>query len=152
MKIEDEWLLWNDGCVAKMAVAILDDMDYNLCPVLADALEDAGCDNIETLKVLRSPCVGNIHASKHFDILLGIRIAAEQLAPYHAWYSEKMIRVSGYANYKQDGKIICVTEIRKIDVPWNGWDDNVYLGTVRMKDMLSRVEAPFPFNMEPQFS
>jgi hypothetical protein len=39
------WLIWNDGTVVKIAQAIYDERAFNRMPILADALEDAGCDN-----------------------------------------------------------------------------------------------------------
>ena len=37
------WLAWNDGTVCHLAAAIYDDRDWEQMPILADALEDAGC-------------------------------------------------------------------------------------------------------------
>jgi hypothetical protein len=41
--LEPAWLAWNDGTVAKMAAAIYDGRRFADLPLLADALEDAGC-------------------------------------------------------------------------------------------------------------
>jgi hypothetical protein len=48
------WLQWNANTVRKMAQAIHDDRDFELLPILADALEEAGCDNREVLDHCRS--------------------------------------------------------------------------------------------------
>ncbi len=48
------WLAWNDGAIPKMAQAIYDDRAFDRLPILADALEDAGCDNQEILDHCRS--------------------------------------------------------------------------------------------------
>ena len=37
------WLAWNDGAVRKLAQAIYDGRAFGRLPLLADALEDAGC-------------------------------------------------------------------------------------------------------------
>ena len=37
------WLAWNDGTVRHLAHAIYDERDWEQMPILADALEDAGC-------------------------------------------------------------------------------------------------------------
>lgn len=37
------WLTWNNGTIPKLAQAIYDDRDWSAMPVLADALEEAGC-------------------------------------------------------------------------------------------------------------
>jgi hypothetical protein len=38
------WLAANDGAVGKIAQAVYDERAFDRLPVLADALEDAGCD------------------------------------------------------------------------------------------------------------
>ena len=40
---EPSWLAWNDGAIRKMAQLIYDDRAFDRLPLLADALEDAGC-------------------------------------------------------------------------------------------------------------
>jgi len=47
-------LAWNDGAVPKLAQAIYDDRAFDRLPLLADALEEAGCDNQEILDHCRS--------------------------------------------------------------------------------------------------
>jgi hypothetical protein len=49
------WLTWNGGTVTKVAQAIYDERAFDRLPVLADALEDAGCTDPELLGHLRSP-------------------------------------------------------------------------------------------------
>jgi hypothetical protein len=48
------WLRWNDGTIPKLAQAIYDDRTFDRLPLLADALEEAGCDNQEILDHCRS--------------------------------------------------------------------------------------------------
>jgi anti-anti-sigma factor len=40
---DPSWLAWNDGAIRKMALSIYDDRTFERLPLLADALEDAGC-------------------------------------------------------------------------------------------------------------
>jgi hypothetical protein len=47
--------LWNQGTVAALARAIYDERAFDRLPVLADALEEAGCDNEAVLAHLRGP-------------------------------------------------------------------------------------------------
>jgi hypothetical protein len=47
------WLTWNGGTVAGLACQIYDERAFDRLPVLADALEDAGCDNADLLAHLR---------------------------------------------------------------------------------------------------
>ncbi len=49
------WLAWNGGTVRTLARAVHDDNAFERLPVLADALEDAGCADAEVLGHLREP-------------------------------------------------------------------------------------------------
>lgn len=46
---------WRDGLIPQLAQAIYDARDFEALPVLADALEEAGCDNADMLTHLRGP-------------------------------------------------------------------------------------------------
>jgi hypothetical protein len=48
-------LSWNDGTVAKLASAIYEERAFESVPILADALEEAGCSDEEILAHLRGP-------------------------------------------------------------------------------------------------
>jgi hypothetical protein len=48
------WLTWHDGTVTKLAEAIYEERAFDRLPILADALEEAGCDNADILKHCRS--------------------------------------------------------------------------------------------------
>ena len=41
--IDPVWLTWNRGAIAKLARSIYDDGAFDTLPILADALEEAGC-------------------------------------------------------------------------------------------------------------
>jgi hypothetical protein len=53
--LRPEWLRWNDGCVVKMARSIYAEGRFSDLPILADALEDAGCDDPRVLEHCRRP-------------------------------------------------------------------------------------------------
>lgn len=53
--IQPSWLVWNDGTIPKMAQAIYNDRAFDRLPVLADALEDAGCQDADILGHCRQP-------------------------------------------------------------------------------------------------
>ena len=53
--IEPDWLTWNDRTVPKLAQAIYDDRRYDIMPILADALEEAGCTDAAILDHCRGP-------------------------------------------------------------------------------------------------
>jgi ATP-dependent Clp protease ATP-binding subunit ClpA len=68
--IDPSWLSWNDGTVAKLAQAIHQERRWADLPVLADALEEAGCGNAEILGHCRRP--GEHHLRCWVvDLLLG---------------------------------------------------------------------------------
>jgi hypothetical protein len=48
-RIDPQWLRWNNGTVATLARSVRAEGDFALMPVLADALEDAGCDDTALL-------------------------------------------------------------------------------------------------------
>jgi hypothetical protein len=45
IEIDPAWLAWNEGTVVKLVQGIYDERGFDQLPVLADALEDAGCTN-----------------------------------------------------------------------------------------------------------
>jgi hypothetical protein len=53
--VEPAWLTWNGGTVSTLATAMYDSGDFARTPLLADALEDAGCADAELLGHLRGP-------------------------------------------------------------------------------------------------
>jgi hypothetical protein len=54
-KLKRSWLAWNDGTIPKLAQAIYDDRAFDGLPMLADALEEAGCTNADILNHCRQP-------------------------------------------------------------------------------------------------
>jgi hypothetical protein len=63
-------LAWNDGAIPKMAQSIYDDRAFNRLPRLADALEDAGCDDADILSHCRTPGE-HVRGCWVVDLLLG---------------------------------------------------------------------------------
>jgi hypothetical protein len=53
-RVDPAWLARNDGSARKLAQTIDDERAYDQLPILADALEDAGCADEEMLAHLRS--------------------------------------------------------------------------------------------------
>jgi hypothetical protein len=52
--LDPAWLAWNDGTIPKLAQAIYDERRFSDLPILADALEEAGCSNPDILAHCRS--------------------------------------------------------------------------------------------------
>ncbi len=51
--IDPGWPVWQDGMIPKLALAIYDDRAFDRLPILADALEEAGCTDSSLLDHLR---------------------------------------------------------------------------------------------------
>jgi hypothetical protein len=53
--LDATWLRWNAGTVVKIAGSIYEDGVFDRLPLLADALEDAGCTDADILNYCRGP-------------------------------------------------------------------------------------------------
>ena len=53
--VEPAWLAWNAGTVVKLAQTIYGNRAFDRMPILADALEDAGCHDADILGHCRQP-------------------------------------------------------------------------------------------------
>lgn len=70
VSVDASWLAWNDGAVRKMAHVIYDDRAFDRLPLLADALEDAGCTDAAILSHCREPGE-HVRGCWVVDLLLG---------------------------------------------------------------------------------
>ena len=52
---EEARRIWNDATLPRLARSIYQERAFDRLPILADALEDAGCDNADILNHLRGP-------------------------------------------------------------------------------------------------
>jgi hypothetical protein len=68
--IDPVWLAWNDGTVVKLAQGIYDDRAFDRLPVLADALENAGCADPDMLAHCRQPGA-HVRGCWPVDLILG---------------------------------------------------------------------------------
>jgi hypothetical protein len=68
--VNPDVLRWNDATVSKLATGIYADSAFDRLPILADALEDAGCDNADLLSHCRSPGP-HVRGCWAVDLLLG---------------------------------------------------------------------------------
>ena len=68
--VQPAWLTWNEGTVERLARAILNEGNFDCLPILADALEDAGCNQAEILAHCRG--LGpHVRGCGVVDLLLG---------------------------------------------------------------------------------
>ena len=67
--LDPAWLTWNDGTVPRLARAIAEEGKYDALPILADALEEAGCSNAYILSHCRS-CGQDARSSWVVDLIL----------------------------------------------------------------------------------
>ncbi len=70
VSVAPAWLTWHDGLLASMARQMYDSRDFRDMPVLADALEEAGCDNADILAHCRQPG-SHVRGCWVVDLLLG---------------------------------------------------------------------------------
>jgi hypothetical protein len=68
--IEAGWLSWNDATVPKLAQVLYDDRRFEDLPILADALEEAGCRDADILNHCRGPGP-HVRGCWVVDLLLG---------------------------------------------------------------------------------
>jgi hypothetical protein len=68
--INPDWLTWNGGTVPRLVQVIYDERRFSDLPVLADALEEAGCTNADILDHCRRPGE-HVRGCWVVDLLLG---------------------------------------------------------------------------------
>jgi hypothetical protein len=68
--IAPDVLAWNDGTVSRIAEGIYEERAFDRLPILADALEEAGCDEPDILGHLRGPGP-HVRGCWPVDLLLG---------------------------------------------------------------------------------
>jgi hypothetical protein len=68
--ISPAWLAWNGGTILKLAQDIYKERAFDRMPILADALEDAGCTHAEILSHCRGP-EPHVRGCWLIDLLLG---------------------------------------------------------------------------------
>jgi len=68
--IDSSWLAWNNHTIPKLAQAIYDDRAFDRLPILADALEEAGCTNADILNHCRQSGE-HVRGCWVVDLLLG---------------------------------------------------------------------------------
>jgi hypothetical protein len=70
VSLDPSWTAWNDGASTKLAQAIYEEAAYSRLPLLADALEDAGCTYADILAHCRTPGE-HVRGCLVVDLLLG---------------------------------------------------------------------------------
>jgi hypothetical protein len=69
-RIDNAWLSWNEGLATMLASAIYQERAFERMPILADALEEGGCDLNELIDHLRTPSPHS-RGCWVLDVLLG---------------------------------------------------------------------------------
>ena len=67
--VDPAWLRWRDGTVPRLAADVRDRRNFDALPVLADALEEAGCTEARLLNHCRHPAVERMFSSWVADLL-----------------------------------------------------------------------------------
>ena len=68
--LDPSWLIWHDGLLVSMAKKMYDSRNFSDMPVLADALEEAGCTNPDILEHCRG-LETHVRGCWVVDLLLG---------------------------------------------------------------------------------
>jgi hypothetical protein len=92
--IDLAWLTWNDGCVAAMARSIYDQRRFAEMPILADALEEAGCTDPDMLAHARRR-QAHVRGCWLLDCLLGAPLVEEPSASVSRWTIEETCEGQG---------------------------------------------------------
>jgi hypothetical protein len=71
VQLEAACLDWNEGTVPRIAQWIYDEHGYDDLPILADALEEAGCRQDEILAHCRAPGCHHVRGCWVVDLILG---------------------------------------------------------------------------------
>jgi hypothetical protein len=96
------WLLWDGGTVPQLARAIYDEGRFDDLPVLADALEDAGCQEADLLAHGRSAGPHSLHCWV-LDMVLGLAMAHSlpgQQAAIERRRIQEALQNSGYSRVR----------------------------------------------------
>jgi hypothetical protein len=70
LSCQPDWLRWHEGLVAELADAIYAERAFDRLPIVADALEDAGCTDAAILDHCRAPGP-HVRGCWVVDLLLG---------------------------------------------------------------------------------
>jgi hypothetical protein len=70
VSVDPAWLTWHERTVPKLAQTIYDGRRYDLMPILADALEEAGCTSADILDHCREPGP-HVRGCWVLDLMLG---------------------------------------------------------------------------------
>jgi hypothetical protein len=70
VRVDPAWLCWHDGVIVQMARSIYDERRFEDLPILADALEEAGCTDPEILAHCRGPG-DHVRGCWPVDLILG---------------------------------------------------------------------------------
>ena len=68
--VQQSWLSWNNATIPRLAQAIYDDCAFERMGILADALEESGCDNESILRHCRNANL-HVHGCWLIDLLTG---------------------------------------------------------------------------------
>jgi hypothetical protein len=100
--IDVAWLAWNDGCISQMARSIYDDRRFSDMPILADALEEAGCTNADMLSHARSRQT-HVCGCWVLDCLLGTPLVEEAFVPGSVLWTIEGATEGEARSYVRDG-------------------------------------------------
>ncbi len=113
---------WRTSTVVGICERIRQTQDYSALPILADALQDAGCDDEDLLATLRFPDIPPILAKKVAAV-----VYSEESASAVQWMEDHVLRINYYTPecYDEDGERVGNT---KSDTDPHSFEDVIESG------------------------
>jgi len=141
VSLDPAWLHWRDRTVLRLATSIYATQDFSGLPMLADALEEAGCTDATLLTHCRGP-VHHVRGCWALDLLMGrdgtqgphTQILRDQ-RPGAYWTVQHPMEVTGQHSW----------QLR----PERQYGEHRYLGSVEVTGQHSRQLAQLTLRFEP---
>ncbi len=149
--IDPAWLTWNEGTIARLARSICEARDFSSMPILADALEDAGCTDRELLDHCRETAL-HVRGCHVLDLLLG----KEQPRQPHSYQTIREQRPAIYWTILQAAEVVgsyvrqtsCVNHFARVTLrfePYEGSEAILFASEVdldKVDDYYYRLTFP----------
>jgi hypothetical protein len=138
--VERSWLAWDGGRVARIASQIADTGRFEDMPILADALEDAGCTDAGLLAHCRT--AGHARGCWVLDLLLADEGPQDEFVPEEALDREKILRRGGANLGDEDFELFKCPRCGRVYLLENEVD-TVYLDPADLSRRADVVNASF---------
>lgn len=111
--IEDSWLAWNAHTVSRLAPTVYDERAFHRFPVVADALEEAGCSDNDLLDHFRDPGP-HYRGCWALDLVLGRTVSRRRL---------RFVDLSGQRLQQLPANLFATDDIWRLDLIQSGIEE-----------------------------